>query len=185
VPQETLCLEATSAPPSPTVPGRVHRDRAEWGGGVGCRLIKSWFEKWGGFVRAWGIIAAREGTACDALFLRSTRPAHAVVCNSPVVRVAGVDVLGMGAEMRMLARTAQLEDELPADLWGMLWGGSTAGLEKNAHKLAQMRASASQQGIEEIAITHEHLQVRELAWPTTHATAGVWGITRCVSVSPN
>ena len=36
------------------------------------------------------------------------------------LRQAGVDVFGLGAEMRMLARTAKLDNKLPEDLEQML-----------------------------------------------------------------
>jgi hypothetical protein len=66
---------------------------------------------------------------------------------------AGVDVFGLGAEMRMLARTAKLHNKLPEDLEQMLAADARAGVAE------AMRKSAAQQGIDEIVITHEHLQV--------------------------
>jgi hypothetical protein len=69
------------------------------------------------------------------------------------LRQAGVDVFGLGAEMRMLARTAKLDNKLPEDLEQMLAADARAGV------VEAMRKSAAQQGIDEIVITHEHLQV--------------------------
>jgi hypothetical protein len=66
---------------------------------------------------------------------------------------AGVDVFGLGAEMRMLARTAKLDNKLPEDLEQMLAVDARAGV------VEAMRKSAARQGIDEIVITHEHLQV--------------------------